>query len=511
MKFLDELPEHTPVDLLAVMIDDPASPPEVVDELPSDIAAMIRRELERDRIRPGKGDTVLIPGGDTGPIHIALLGLGSEDDGRDEAVRDAGGRAARAARTLRASTLVFPGTTTPEESAWLVEGATLGSYSYKRFKTAAEDQTDAPLADPTQMRSLHEPQEKYPATVSLSGASSENTAAAQQAYALARATNWARDLANAPGNFLTPEMLAAEASALADQHEHLTCTVLDQADIEREGLGLIAAVGKGSEHEPRLIVLEWNPPGVDTPDNERLAFVGKAVTFDTGGISIKPSAGMTEMKLDKSGGCAVLGAMRAIAERNLQRRVVAVVGSAENMPGGRAYKPGDVFTARGGTTVEITNTDAEGRLVLGDSITWTRHLGCGAIVELSTLTGAMVVALGHHFSGVVARSSALTDAVLESAGRTGDPAWHLPMHDAYKDALKSECADLANSGPRYAGSLYAGLFLEHFAKDTPFAHIDIAGTAMLPKPHRYLNAKGASGWGVRLLADLAASYQPTAH
>jgi leucyl aminopeptidase len=200
--------------------------------------------------------------------------------------------------------------------------------------------------------------------------------------------------------------------------------------------------------------------------------------------------------------------MRAIAELGIERRVLAVVGAAENMPGSRAYKPGDVITARDGTTVEVTNTDAEGRLVLGDAICWARHLGCAGIVELSTLTGAMVVALGHHFTGLIAKESPLQEAVLASSKRTGDPAWHLPMHDAYKEALKSDCADMVNSGPRWGGSLYAGLFLQHFARDTPFVHLDVAGTAMLSKGQRYFSAKGASGWGVRMLVDLVSTFDP---
>jgi leucyl aminopeptidase len=338
------------------------------------------------------------------------------------------------------------------------------------------------------------------------GASSSGEAAAQRSATIAAAANWARDLANTPGNMMYPEKLAEQARKLAAAHDHLSVTVLEHEELRDKGMGLISGVGQGSSNPPRMIVLEWNPPGAEDADADRLALVGKAVTFDTGGISLKPPANMADMRLDKSGGCAVLGTMRALAELGVPRRVVAVVGAAENMPSGRAYKPGDVLTAYDGTTVEVTNTDAEGRLVLGDCISYARELGCGKIVEMSTLTGAILIALGEYFAGCIARKGKLTDAVLAAAEATGDHAWHLPMHDAYKSSLRSDIADMANSGPRLASSIYAGLFLEHFAKDTPFVHLDIAGAGMLSKVRAYYTCKGSSGYGVRLCTELAASH-----
>jgi leucyl aminopeptidase len=216
---------------------------------------------------------------------------------------------------------------------------------------------------------------------------------------------------------------------------------------------------------------------------------------------------MEDMKLDKSGGCAVLGAMKAIAATGVERRVIAVVGATTNMPDGNAYRPGDVVTAMDGTTVEIISTDAEGRLVLGDCITYVKGQGCGAIVEASTLTGAMVIALGHRYAGAIAKPSSLIEGVVKSGERTGDHAWHLPMHDEYFESMKTPCADFKNTGDRGAGALSAGSFLGHFAKDVPFVHLDVAGTGMLPKPRLWYGAKGASGWGVRLLHDLAGSWR----
>jgi leucyl aminopeptidase len=493
--------------LVGLLVEDPAQLGAAASELDGLTGGAITREIGRERLRAGKADVLVVPGGESGPERVVLTGVGPEKDGRAEAVRTAGSRLAQAARGARASTLTLvapEGGSAADDLAALVEGVVLGAYRYDRFRSSGSDDAEADDADEAGEEATGD--DRHPETIEIVGADDAGRGAAQRAFTIAEATNWGRDLANTPANHLTPVMLAEQAAELAGQHEHLTCTVIDAATLEREGYGLIHAVGKGSENEPRMIVLEWNPPGDDRADEDRLAFVGKAVTFDTGGISIKPSAGMHEMKLDKSGGCAVLGAMRAIAEVGVPRRVLAVVGAAENMPGSRAYKPGDVITAKDGTTVEVTNTDAEGRLVLGDSIAHARQLGCRAIVELSTLTGAMVIAMGHHFTGAIGRKGDLVDAVLASGERTGDPAWHLPMHDAYKAGLKSECADMVNSGPRPAGALYAGLFLEHFAKDTPFVHLDVAGTAMLSKPQRYLATRGASGWGVRLLTDLAASY-----
>ncbi|MCW2925183.1 MAG: Leucyl aminopeptidase, partial [Thermoleophilia bacterium] len=330
--------------------------------------------------------------------------------------------------------------------------------------------------------------------------------AARRAHEVALAQNWARDLANAPANLLMPEVLAETARTMAGEFEHLSFRSFDRAEIEAAGMGMFAAVAQGSADEPRMIVLEWNPPGAPEGDDERLALVGKAVVFDTGGISIKPSGGMEDMKLDKAGGCAVLGAMRAIAATNVPHRVIAVVGATTNMPDGNAYRPGDVVTAMDGTTVEIISTDAEGRLVLGDCISFVRGEGCGAIVEASTLTGAMVIALGHRYTGAIAKKTPLLDAVVAAGEATGDHAWHLPMHDEYRANLKADCADFKNSGSRDAGALSAGSFLGHFAKDTPFVHLDVAGTAMLAKPRMWYGCKGASGWGVRLMTELAGRF-----
>jgi leucyl aminopeptidase len=476
-------------ELLAVLVENTAQPPADFTELDGSLGGALARAIELKHLRPGKPDTAVVSGSGSGPERVALVGLGDVRKGRAEAVRKAGGRLATTARGLRATKVSLAAPESADDLAWLIEGFVLSHYRFDTFKSQGEE--SAPNLNDTSLTVLN--------------ADDAARTTAQRAADISLATNWGRDLANAPANLLPPATLADEAKALADAHPNMSFRMLDRAAIEKEGLNLLAAVGQGSVNEPRLIVLEWNPPGASETDDERMAFIGKAVTFDSGGISIKPSAGMQDMRMDKSGGCGVIAAMRAVAETNAPRRVLAVVASAENMPGGNAYRPGDVFTAFDGTTVEVTNTDAEGRLILADAIAYARTLGCGRMIELSTLTGAMVIALGHYYAGCIAESGEWTDTILGAAATTGDHAWHMPMHEAYKGELKSDIADWSNSGGRAGGMLAAGLFLKHFAKDTPFAHLDIAGAGMLSKPRDYFMMKGANGWGVRLLTELASA------
>ncbi|MCW2960517.1 MAG: Leucyl aminopeptidase [Thermoleophilia bacterium] len=488
-------------DVLAVLIEDGATLPDSLADLDGHLGGALTRELAGGLVKPNAPSIVSVTGGAAGPRRIALVGFGPEADGRSDAIRVAGSRIAGVARASESASIAVVAPGSDEDAAALVEGIVIGGFRTHHYRTSTVASDEASDDDAT-------PRYEGPTTLTVIGEGDSLEDAVRRAQIGAAAQNWARDLSNAPANHLMPVDLAAEAKALADAHDHLSFRELHRDGIEAIGAGMFAAVAQGSADEPRLIVLEWNPPTATEPNDERLALVGKAVVFDTGGISIKPSGGMEGMKLDKSGGCAILGAMRAIAELGVERRVIAVVGATTNMPDGNAYRPGDVVTAMDGTTVEIISTDAEGRLVLGDLITYVKGQGCGAIVEASTLTGAMVVALGHRYAGAVARPGKLQDAVVAAGTRTGDLAWPLPIHDEYKAGLKTDCADLKNSGGRDGGGLAAGAFLQHFAKDTPFVHLDVAGAAMLPKPRAFYGTKGASGWGVRLLADLAASWRP---
>lgn len=479
--------------LLAVLLYDDNELPERAAELDAALGGSLSRAIERKQVTGGTASSMVITGGESGPHHVVLVGVDNDHYSDAEAHRIAGGTIASEARAVNASdvALLPPGEDRAARAAEVVEGMLLSAYRYEPYKGFDEDEDFT-----------HD----GPDSVTVLAPDADVEQAVNAAGMLARATNWARDLANAPGNDMTPDILATAAEEMAAAHEHLSFRALDKDEIVAKEMGLLYNVGRGSEHQPRMIVLEWNPPGDDTPDDERICFVGKAVTFDTGGISIKPSAGMPAMRLDKAGGCAVIGAMRAIAELGVKRRVLAVIPAAENMPGGNAYKPGDVYSAMDGTSVEVTNTDAEGRLILADGICYARELGCNRIVELSTLTGAMAFFFGHQWAGVVAEPDAdWTNEVVAAGETSGDRAWALPMDDQYKPALKSDIADLVNSGPRQGGGLYAGLFLQQFAKDTPFAHVDIAGTGMLDKPYKYYKAKGSSGYGVRLLAELAST------
>jgi leucyl aminopeptidase len=309
----------------------------------------------------------------------------------------------------------------------------------------------------------------------------------------------ARELCNEPSNILTPTVFA-ERAAIIGRDVGLEVEILDEDEIARLGMALLLGVAKGSAEPPRVIVLWHDPPGA--PPAPVLGLVGKGITFDTGGISIKPAEGMDRMKDDMSGGAAVVCAMRAIALLRAPVKVVAVVPSTENMPGGRALKPGDVLTGASGKTVEVINTDAEGRLVLGDGLWYAQQLGATHLVDVATLTGACVVALGKAASGLFGQPDGWVEVVRRVADRAGDRCWPMPLYEEYADQLRSEIADLLNSGGRPAGACTAAMFLKEFAGGLPWAHLDIAGTAWAEEVKPW-QPKGATGVAVRTLAELA--------
>ncbi|GAB6875690.1 leucyl aminopeptidase [Thermaerobacter litoralis] len=318
---------------------------------------------------------------------------------------------------------------------------------------------------------------------------------------LAEAVITARQLGNRPANDLTPARLA-EAAARLEGLPGVSVTVFDEAELRRRGFGAILAVGQGSAQPPRLIAIDYVGPGRDIAEAPDAAFVGKGVTFDTGGISLKPREGMEDMKFDMMGAAAVVGALEAVARLQLPARLLGVVAAVENMPGGRAFKPGDVITTYDGTTVEVNNTDAEGRLILADALAYARERGARRLVDLATLTGAMVIALGNHVAGLFANDDGWAARILRAAEAAGEPLWRLPLVAAYRERLRSEYADLRNTGGRPAGSITAALFLQTFAGDTPWAHLDIAGVAWSDKVEGD-HGKGATGYGVRTLVELA--------
>jgi leucyl aminopeptidase len=322
---------------------------------------------------------------------------------------------------------------------------------------------------------------------------------------IAEGQNFARDLINEPGNKLTPAVLAEQARSMAAAHG-LACEILDRDTMETLGMGALLGVAQGSANPPFLIVLKYQPEQSSASDH--LALVGKGVTFDTGGVSIKSADGMEKMKYDMAGAAAAIGAMQAVVQLKPAIPVTAYVPTVENAVGGGAQRPGDIVTTLSGKTVEVLNTDAEGRLILADAIAYARRNGATHIVDAATLTGAIAIALGHYNVGAFTNNQALLDKVLKAAGAAGEKMWQLPMDDEYKDYLKSVSADLPNVGGRYGGAITAAWFLKEFADPTPWVHLDIASTAWLDDAKPWL-AKGPSGVAVRSFVELACAWSGT--
>lgn len=328
--------------------------------------------------------------------------------------------------------------------------------------------------------------------------SDELNAAVERGRAIGEGANFTRTLVNEPANRMTPSILAQQAREMATR-SGLEFQELAEEEIRNLKMGAFLAVAQGSEQPPRLLVLRYSPP--DAPEAPVIGLIGKGITFDSGGISLKPSHNMHEMKTDMAGGATMLGVMQAIAQIKPKVRVIAIVPATENMPSGKACRPGDVVTSMSGKTVEILNTDAEGRLALADSLTYARQLGCNVLIDAATLTGAIVVALGNITTGVFGRNQEWVDRVVASGTETGERMWQMPVDDDYRDLFKSSIADLANTGGRPGGSITAAMFVGEFAEDTPWVHMDIAGTAWSNDEKPWL-AKGPTGIPVRSLVHL---------
>jgi leucyl aminopeptidase len=369
----------------------------------------------------------------------------------------------------------------PEFASAAVEGALLADQDADRYKT-----------DPKK-------DEKHVDSFAVLGASES---AVDRGRTIGESQNFTRTLANEPSNVLTPMKLAERARAMAAQ-QGLECEVMDQDRMRQLGMGALLGVAQGSAEPPALIIVRYTPANPKTQDH--LGLVGKGVTFDTGGISIKPAEGMEKMRYDMAGGAAVLGAMRAIAQLKPAVRVTAFIPAVENMLGSRAQRPGDIVKTLDGKTVEVLNTDAEGRLILIDTLTYAKRLGCTHLVDAATLTGAIVIALGGVNVGAFSNNDVFIDKVLAAAKAEGEKMWRMPIDDEYKEQLKTPFADLQNIGGRQAGSVTAAMFLRDFVGDTPWVHLDIAGTAWLDDPKPYM-AKGATGIGVRTFIQLAESW-----
>jgi len=480
---VETLKHETP--MLAVGVFEGTETPsgwlEIIDRA---LGGAILRVLSSGDFRGKSGEELVLYGPEnTGLKRLLLIGLGQPDKFDSESVRRAAGRAVRVAERMRLESLSisldafsnFDAASTAQAAA---EGVVLAAWKFRELKTDKSTGT----SDVT--------------TVDILGSddAAEVSRAVETGAKIADAANFARALQSRPGNVATPFHLAEEAERMAVQ-VGLDITVFDERRMIDEGMHAILAVSRGSQEEARLIVMEHNGGEDREPP---LVLVGKGLTFDAGGISLKPPTGMEDMKFDMSGGAAVIGAMKAIAELGIPANVVGIVPASENLPSGNALKPGDVIDTLAGKTVEVINTDAEGRLILADALCYGAQLHPAAMVDCATLTGAVVIALGHQAAAVLGNQQGLIDELISAGKSSGERCWPLPLWDDYREQLDSETADLSNVGGRPAGSITAAKFLSEFVGDTPWAHLDIAGTAYGDGKLPY-QRKGAYGFPTRML------------
>jgi len=414
--------------------------------------------------------------------RVLLLGCGKAKKFAASDLRKLSGTAVRAlkARGMRSFAFLVPGEVKADDAVKaIVEGAFVGNFDSDTYKSDRKDQKIDSL------------------TIVASGDQSSLQKAMDEARILGESQNFTRQLVNEPSNNMTPTILASHAKKMCEE-VGLKCEVYGADKIKELKMGAFWGVAQGSDEPPALIVMRYEPAGA--PEKPVLGLVGKGITFDTGGISIKPADGMEKMKYDMAGGATMIGAMRAIALLKPKVKVIAIVCATENMPSGKAQKPGDIQTAMSGKTIEIINTDAEGRLVLADGLCYARQLGCTHLIDAATLTGAVVVALGYYNAGIFSNDDAFYERFNKALAKSGEKMWRLPVTDEYLDQTRSSIADLMNTGGRWGGASTAAAFLKEFAEDTPWLHLDIAGTAWMEDQKPWI-AKGPSGIAVRSLVE----------
>ena len=422
--------------------------------------------------------------------RLLLVGGGKVKKFSPPDLRKLAGAAVRALKSRNLHHLAFAtpdGIPVEQAVRAIVEGALVGDFDSDTYKSDRKNQTIESL------------------TVIASGDQAQLQRALEEATIVGESQNFTRDLVNEPSNRMTPTILAQRAQAMCKE-VGLKCEVLGGDKIQEMKMGAFWGVAQGSDEPPALIVMRYEPAGA--PEKPVLGLVGKGITFDTGGISIKPADGMEKMKYDMAGGATMIGVMRAIALLKPKVKVIGIVCATENMPSGKAQKPGDIQTAMSGKTIEIINTDAEGRLVLADGLCYARQLGCTHLIDAATLTGAVVVALGYANAGIFASDDAFYDRFKNAVDKSGEKMWRLPLGDEYLDAMRSSIADLQNTGGRWGGASTAAAFLKEFAEDTPWIHLDIAGTAWMEDAKPWI-AKGPSGIAVRSLIELARDFGKT--
>ncbi len=426
--------------------------------------------------------------------RVIVVGLGNSKDFTLDRVRQVAGASVRAAKKAKARHVVSIlhgagiGGLLPDEAArCVVEGAALAAYSFREYKTS--DDNDFSV-------------EHFAIAELDLDKFAKCTEGVRKGLILAEMSNTARNFVTTPANHMTPGILAKKAKELADKYG-ITCHILERKELEEMGLNALVGVGKGSAEDPKMVVMSYQGAASDA---EITALVGKGMTFDSGGISLKPADGMQMMKDDMGGAAAVICAIAAIARLQLKVNIMAVAPLAENMPCGSAQKPGDVVHSYSGKTIEVLNTDAEGRLILADAVYYAKKEGAARIIDVATLTGSVVVALGHEASGYISNNNEFSQALEEAAAISGEKCWRLPIYEEYKEYLKSDIADLKNIGGRPAGAITGGMFIGAFIDELPWIHLDIAGTVWTDKDLPYIG-KGATGVAVRTLTHLAERYQ----
>ena len=460
--------------------------------LNSKLDGAIERLIKLGDFEGKEGTSAIVYGNEQiGAKRILLVGLGEKKKATLDTVRKAAANAANKAVAMKVKTLslalhrAFGGRFNLEAMGRaMAEGTYFGSYRYDEFVTESEN---------GRLDSL-----KCEVIDSDSAKTKKLEKGLPGGVAVGKAQSYARTLANRPGNVINPAALAAAAKELARSSKNLSCTVFDEKQLAAKGMGGVLAVGSGSQNKPRFIVLKYSPPGKAVSSKPAVGLVGKAITFDSGGINIKPSAKMDEMKLDKSGGIAVLGTMKAVAELKLPVNVFGIIPAAENLPSGTSYRPGDIITTFSSKTVEVQNTDAEGRMILCDGLSYAEKQNCDIIIDIATLTGACRVALGKYMAALMGNDEKLIKQLQRAAEDSGEKVWVMPSGDEYAEEMKSKIADLKNVGSKWGGACTAAAFLRQFVGEKKWAHLDIAGVEMFEKDTEF-TAQGSSGFGVRLL------------
>ncbi len=485
ISIVKKAPEEAKADVLAVMWTSEGGQPPAASALDKTLGGWLTQTAKEEGFAGKEGETLTLrTEGRLPAAHVVLCGVGRKKDAAAESLRLAAASALQAARKPAGRSLAFAldvprGTSAAEAAQAAAEGLILGAYRFGAFKTL-------------------EPEGPSSAVVLAPSAA---FASARRGFVrgrlFAQATNVARDLVNQPAGHLTPLALAKEAERLVAGKTHMSARLMRRAELEKMGAGGLLGVAQGSAHEPVMVHLAYKPRAA----KKRVALVGKAVTFDSGGLSLKTAKGMETMKCDMAGAAAVIGAFSALAALKPDVEVHGIFGACENMPSGAALRPGDVVKTMSGKTIEILNTDAEGRVTLADALHFATTLAPDAIVDLATLTGAEMVALGEEITGLMSNRRPLADKVLAAAAQAGEKMWELPLESAYKRELESRVADFKNDTSRWGGCLTAGLLLQEFVAGVPWVHLDIAGPAFAERPFNVYTQSGGTGHGVRTLLE----------